>query len=273
MINRIVLIVVCIFWLVMNLVLYRYEVGDKNKYHSSVPIETVWKKVLMSPDQSSLEIFQSGRRIGNCRWIAGAGEEQMRKFLQSEEGEPTKNVIEKPNFYTIDFDGSLAIKEVKGNIRFYFFAVLPDEKSWSNVNVRVSFEKMNIIVNASSSNETVSIRIETPDNLISRRFTFAELSNPANILQSVGGPIGLLFLPELTSITKTNASATSKINLDYKSYYHNMTVGTTTLWVYRVEVSLFKRFTAAINISKAGEVLKVELPNNIELINEAFVNL
>jgi len=258
---------------VMNLLLYRYEIGDKNKYHSSVPIETVWKKVLMSPDESSLEIFQNGKQIGNCRWVAGAGEEQMRKFLQSEEGEPTKTTIVKPSSYTIDFDGNLAIKEVKGNIRFYFHAVLLDENSWSNLNIRVSFEKMNININASAFNETLVLRMETPETVFSKRFTFAELRNPANILRSVGVPAGLLLLPELSSITRTNASASPRINLDWQSYYDNMTVGKTTMWVYRVEINLFKRFKAAIDISRAGEILKVELPNNIELVNEAFVNL
>lgn len=273
MINRIVLAVVCIFWLVMNLMLYRYEVGNKSKYHSSVPIETVWKKVLMSPDQSSLEIFQSGKRIGVCRWIAGAGDEQMRKFLQSEEGEPTKTAIIKPSFYTIDFDGNLSIRDVNGNIRFYFHALLPDEKSWSNLNIRVTVDRMNVNINASSSNETMVLRIDTPEDVFQKRFTFDELRNPANILQSLGGPVGLLFLPELSSLTQTNVSASSKINLDWQAYYDNMIVGKTALWVYRVEINLFKRFKAAVNISRAGEILKIELPNNIELINEAFVNL
>ena len=115
--------------------------------------------------------------------------------------------------------------------------------------------------------------METPETVFSKRFTFAELRNPANILRSVGVPAGLLLLPELSSITRTNASASPRINLDWQSYYDNMTVGKTTMWVYRVEINLFKRFKAAIDISRAGEILKVELPNNIELVNEAFVNL
>lgn len=257
----------------MNYLLFRYESGNRNRYHSTVPIDVVWKKVLMSPDPSNLEIFYQGKRIGNCRWVAGAGEEQMRKFLQSDEGEPTKTPIQKPTFYTIDFDGSVMVKGMKGNARFYFHTLLQNENVWSNLSLRVSMENLTVNLNALAADETVLLRIDTPQETFSKKFTFAELMNPTAILQSLGGPLSLLLLPELPSGSGTNLIGTTRIDLNYRSYYDNLTIGKSPLRVYKVEVILWGKFKAVATISRAGEILKIELPDNLVLINEALVNL
>jgi hypothetical protein len=257
----------------MNILLYKYESGNRNQYHSPVPIETVWKKVLMSPDPSKLEIFYRGKRVGNCRWVAGAGEEQMRKFLQSEEGEPTKNNIQNPTTYTIDLDGNVMVKDFRGSLRFYFHSLLKDENTWSNLSIRVNMEKMTIHLNAFAANESLILRIETPDQTFSKKFTFAELMNPSAILQSIGGPFLALLLPELPALGSNTNQPGANLKIEQRAYNYNLTIGNTTLRTYRVEVKLMERFKAVATISRAGEILKIELPDNIVLINEALVSL
>lgn len=273
MTNRILFVFVCLFWLTMNILLYKYESGNKSQYYSPVPVETVWKKVLMSPDPSTLEIYYRGKRIGNCRWIAGAGEEQMRKFLQTEEGEPTKNSIQKPASYTIDLDGTLMVKDLKGSVRFYFHSLLQNENIWSNMSLRISMEKMTINLNASAANESIILRIESPEQTFSKRFTFADLMNPSAVLQSLGGPYLSFLLPELPAIGSTTNQSGTNIRVEPRAYSYILNVGNSTIKTYRVEVKFMEHFKAAATISRAGEILKVELPDNILLINEALVSL
>ena len=275
MINRVIFITILLLWLAANYMLYQYENANRRKYTSSVPIETVWKKVLTSPDPSSLEIYSQDKRIGTCRWSAGAGEEQMRKFLQSDEG-AIQTPLPKPSYYTIDLDGNVRLSDLKTVARFYFHASLPDEKNWSNILLRVSLDKATIYMNAIAKDETVNLKLEAGKTYFDRTFKFSELLNPSFILQSLGVPLGGLFLPEMPLIINTNSSSTNLnnlgIQLDWKAYHDNMTVGKVNLKVYRVEAVVWGKFKAVATISRAGEILKIELPENITLINTALAN-
>lgn len=277
MINRVIFALIFLFWLAANFFLYEYENANRRRYTSSVPIETVWKKILTSPDPSSLEIYSQDRRIGTCRWTAGVGEEQMRKFLQADEG-AIQTPLPKPSYYTIDLDGNVRLTDLKTVARFYFHASLPDENNWSNIVLRISLDKSTVYMTANAKEETVNLKFETGKTYFNRTFKFAELLNPALIMQSLGIPMGVLFLPEVSSIVNTNTASTNllnaaKIQLDWKAYHDNMTVGKVNLKVYRVEATIWGKFKVSATISRAGEILKIELPENITLINTALANL
>lgn len=277
MINRIIFALIFLLWLAANYLLYQYENTNRRKYTSSVPIETVWKKMLTSPDPSSLEIYSQNGRIGTCRWIAGAGEEQMRKFLQADEG-AIQTPLPRPSYYTIDLDGNVRISELKSVARFYLHATLLDENTWSNIILRLNFDKTTIYMNATAREETVNLKIESGKVFLNRTFKFSELLNPSLVLQSLGFPLGGFLFPEIpanigTSLASTNLNNTPKISLDWKCYHDNMNIGKVNLRVYRVEAMLWGKFKVAATISRAGEILKVELPENISLINTALPNL
>lgn len=277
MINRLIFIFIFLIWLAVNYLLFQHEHANRRKYASSVPIETVWKKILTSPDPSSLEIYSQNRRLGTCRWTAGAGEEQMRKFLQSDEG-AIQTPLPKPSYYTIDLDGNVRLEDLKSVARFYFHASLPDENTWSNIILRLSFDKTTIYMTASARDETVNLKLDSGKIYLNRSFKFAELMNPSLVLHSLGIPLGGLFLPEISTSVNTNSTAANlnnvpKIQLDWKAYHDNMSVGKVNLKVYRVEAILWGKFKATATISRAGEILKIELPQNITLINSALANL
>ena len=52
-----------------------------------------------------------------------------------------------------------------------------------------------------------------------------------------------------------------------------MTLGRSRARVYRIEAQLFDRYRASIIVSRVGEILRVELPGNVILANEALANL
>ncbi len=134
-------------------------------------------------------------------------------------------------------------------------------------------EKMTVHINAFAKDETVLLRIETPQETISKKFTFAELMNPSFILQSLGGPLAMMLLPQLIPGSQTNIAELPKLDINWRCYYDNLAVGKSTLRVYRIEAKLPGGFQVAATISKAGEILKIELPDNIVLLNEALVSL
>src|SRR5574342_757057 len=75
MFARAAFILIALFWLTMNVLLWRTEFGGRPGAGSSVPAELVWQKILTAPDSSSLVILLNEKRAGVCHWITGVGEQ------------------------------------------------------------------------------------------------------------------------------------------------------------------------------------------------------
>lgn len=43
--------------------------------------------------------------------------------------------------------------------------------------------------------------------------------------------------------------------------------------VFRLQAHLFDRYQAVVTVSRSGEIMRVELPNGIQLVNDALTNL
>src|SRR5437773_3244856 len=88
MFNRFYFPLIALFWVVMNVLLWRAEFGGGNEAASAVSTEVVWQKILTAPDDSTLEISLNGKRIGYCRWVANVGEELATGKISSEDYVP-----------------------------------------------------------------------------------------------------------------------------------------------------------------------------------------
>ncbi len=62
--SRIAFLCVTLFWVAMNLLLWRSEFGSRDALGTPVPVELVWRKVLTAPDHSALQIRRDGTTIG-----------------------------------------------------------------------------------------------------------------------------------------------------------------------------------------------------------------
>ena len=63
MASRLTFIAITLFWVVMNILLWRSEFGA-GRAGSPVPVAAVWQKILTAPDNSSLTVIYKGRKIG-----------------------------------------------------------------------------------------------------------------------------------------------------------------------------------------------------------------
>jgi hypothetical protein len=73
--NRLCLLLAAVFWITMNVLLWRSEFRGEDELGSAVPVEIVWHKMLTAPDDSALEISHRGNKVGHCRWRVNVGEE------------------------------------------------------------------------------------------------------------------------------------------------------------------------------------------------------
>ena len=117
MFNRLYFPLIVVFWIVMNVLLWRAEFGGGNEAVSAVSGDVVWQKILTAPDDSTLEISWNGKRIGYCRWVANVGEELATGKIANEDYVP-EGMIRRLGRYTIDMEGNVLVGEPVSRMRF-----------------------------------------------------------------------------------------------------------------------------------------------------------
>lgn len=75
MLSRVSFVLLALFWVAMNVLLWETEYGSGESSGSPVPISIVWGKVLTAPDGSMLTMRYHGKTVGFCRWSTAVSEE------------------------------------------------------------------------------------------------------------------------------------------------------------------------------------------------------
>ena len=117
MLNRLLFFLIALFWITMNVLLWRSEFGSRGKLGSAVPVAVVWQKMLTAPDDSSLEITRQGKKIGFCRWVANVGEELATGKMSSEDFIP-EGMVKALASYSVDVEGNVAYDGPANRVRF-----------------------------------------------------------------------------------------------------------------------------------------------------------
>jgi len=69
-----------------------------------------------------------------------------------------------------------------------------------------------------------------------------------------------------------SAGSAANFGLQWNARLDRLAIGSTTIRVYRLEARLLDRFKAALLVSPVGEILRIELPDEILLTNEGMAN-
>src|ERR1051326_8219267 len=186
MISRIVLIVLTLFWLTMNILLWRAEYGREGSAGSSVPAEVVWRKILTAPDSSSLSIFHHGKKVGFCHWVSGIGEElaQITEDNSSPEG-----MVRHIRGYRLQLEGNVSSDEVGNRIRFESALTLTTNQLWQDFNLRIILRPAMLEIHSSATEQRVKFHVDDGEEKFDRVIKFSELQNPQALLREFGGPV------------------------------------------------------------------------------------
>jgi hypothetical protein len=71
----------------------------------------------------------------------------------------------------------------------------------------------------------------------------------------------------------SSPAATVSLGLEWEASTDWLPIGHTQMRVYRLEARLLGRFRAVILVSLEGEILRVELPDDIVLTNDVLTSL
>ena len=271
MTRAISLIIITLFFVTMNVLLWRSEFGSSRQFGASLPAEGVWEKVLTAPDNSFLSIRYHGKRIGTCHWSPSIGQERSNRLLV-EDAVP-EGMIETPTSYSIEMNGNLSVDDSK--VRFSLDVGLATNQTWRSLQLHLSLRPTTLDIQASAAEQAVHIRMDDGQEHIAKTLQFSELRQPDKLLKELGGPL----LPAaLTSIGLTpalagSARANASLGLDWKAHYDHLRVGGDSMRVIRLSARLLDRYQISFLVSPVGEILRIELPDDIVLMNDALANL
>jgi hypothetical protein len=267
--QRVIFMLLAAFWVVMNILLWRAEYGAKEYVGAAVSPQQIWEKVLTAADASTLEIFHKGKRIGAARWVASIGE--AHKGSSSGTDESPEGMVRKISGYTLDFDGNLGVEGLGGNLRFYLHLVMNERQEWKDMNLRLGVKPIAVEVHANAANESLELSWQDGMTEWKRNWKFAELKDPLKLIEEfdAAGMLGAWVGAMLPAKAPTNTVAVS-VGMDWKAHHDILRIGGTDVRVYRLEVRLFGNYRAVMIISRAGEIMRVELPGDVTMINYAL---
>jgi hypothetical protein len=285
MLSRFALAVFTLFWVVMNLLLWRAEYGATTSAGAAVPAAVIWQKMLTAPDTSSLAVYHHGRKIGFCHWMTSVGEELAR--LNDEDAAP-EGLLERVSGYRIQLDGNLMLENSAPRIRFDGSLKLATNHLWQEFSARLIFkgaagprgegfpgtqESLSEALEIRSLNaeQTLHLKAQTGDLTFERALPFSELQSPGALLSEFAGPLAYQILSGITWPGGARNNAPLPLGLKWEANNDSILIGHSRVRVFRLQTR-FLDYKAVLFVSRVGEILRVELPHEVLLLNDQLAS-
>lgn len=256
MISRLIFLLIAVFWVAMNLLLWRVEY-DSHGAGIRVPVALVWQKILTAPDVSSLNVFQDGERTGFCEFSTRV----EREMAALDESDVVPKKINSRAGYQILFDGNISLGDYTNRLAFNGQIEFSRQREWREINLRLSSHPVMFEIHSLAAEQTVHLTTVSDGVTNEQVFSFADLQNP-NALWSAftgysGGWAAGLDLP----IDLQAPSALAQ-NIQWNARLDRLKLGGESVSAYRLETRILDQ-PIVIYVSTLGEILRIELPGGV----------
>ena len=265
MLTRVVFGVLAAFWLTMNVLLWRAEYGAGPALGSSVPAEVVWEKILTAPDSSSLSVFHKGKKSGFGHWVTSVSEDLDR--ISSTDAAP-EGMVRKIVNYRLELNGNIVWNDPADRFRFDSHLTLDRHRNWQEFALRLNFPGGSTELHGAAAEQAVRFTYQDETQKFARTFSFSELENPEALLQEFGGPFVGGLLTEIVPGLPKDRAALGNVGLHWEARNESLKLGHSSVRVFRLKATLLDRFGIVVFVSRVGEILRVELPDGIVLVND-----
>lgn len=269
MVSRVLFALLALFWFTMNVLLWQTESGSRQAEDSEVPVQLVWRKMLTSPDSSSLQLLHRGRNIGFCHWITSVGEE----WATVTEENLRPGLPRKSRRYNIRLQGSVLIPQFANRVRFDGSLKVGADHQWRELNLRCSVRSITWQIHADASHKTLELNMQDDETRWSRVFSFSDLEHPSGIVAEFLGPYAAELLGEAGPPSMRAGAAFSGLAVQWDAREDSFWIGHSPVRAYRLQTQLLDRYRIAIVVSRVGEILRVELPDEVVLVNDQLTVL
>src|SRR5213594_2098472 len=214
--SRFFIVLSTTFFVVMNVLLWRWEIAGNGNSGSPVSVRGVWEKVLTAPDFSSLEIQHRGKTVGHCRWVPSITEQP--KNLRASNETPPEGMVRRPLYYVLDLSGTVHLDDGPP-ARFSMDLKLSTNHAWREFALRVTLRPREWTIRSVAAEEKVRLLIEDDGMRSEQVFTFSDLRNPDKRLRELGGPLLPATLAALgVSIPKADPIQNFSLGLNWEAH-------------------------------------------------------
>ena len=257
MISRVTFLVIAVFWIAMNVLLWRAEYVSHGT-GVRVPAALVWQKILTAPDISSLTVFQDGQRIGFCEFSTSIEQE----MATLDEGKPVPETINTRTGYQIRFNGNVGLGDFTNRVTFNGLLKFSRKREWRELNLKVSSHFATVEVHSLVDEKNVQLTITSDDISTERVFSFDDLKNPNALWHAFAGNLGGEWADDLDFTPVFQTPAVHAQDIHWEAHLDRLTIGRELVPAYRLETSVLGH-PIVIYASTLGEILRVELPGGV----------
>jgi hypothetical protein len=252
---RLIFPAVAVFWLTMNVLLWRAEFGAQGG-DTPVPVALVWRKILTAPDASSLSVYQNGERTGYCEFSTSIGQEMA---AVDADKLPPENLFKRAG-YQIHLAGNVSFGDFTNRLKFDGHMRFSATRQWREVTVKLTTRQATVEIHSLATNQTVHVKISGDGGVMERELALADLQSPAALLRAFVGDLadpllGALEMPDFKMLAGEQA-------LEWSARRTRIKIGAEAVPVYRLETTVLGH-VITVDCSTLGEVLRVTLPGNI----------
>jgi hypothetical protein len=268
MLSRLLLFVVTLFWVTMNVLLWRAEYGEQPGTGSTLPARVVWQKMLTAPDSSSLSIWYRGKKVGFCHWLTSVNQELSDVASQvATEDDPLEGMLKEVTQYRVQLEGNVGMESVNERLRFDTQLTLSTNQLVQQFNLRLYYRPVSWSIQLNTAAQTIKVVEEEGDDAVRRvrHLKVSDFQDPAAALRGLVGPLGaglVNLLPPIGLLQKEAA------NLDWQARHASLRMGHSPVPVYRLSARALDQFGIVIYVSRVGEILRAELPEGVVLVND-----
>lgn len=268
MVKQATFALITLFWVVMNFLLWRSELGPGHDLASAVPASLVWEKILTAPDDSHLSLSQREKKLGYLRLRPVVAEENGETSVPSET-EP-EGIIRRRGEHRLEFEISFVAEAIGKSVRCSGQLAFDQALAWRHVRAEASVRPYSLEIKGDSASREIWFRLAEGDTEWIRSFQLDDLRRPETLLQGPGSEALLSLLPSALAAT---SAANLELGLEWQARSEWLRIGRSKVRVYRLEARLFDRHQIVLLVSRVGELLRVELPADLRLVNDIlFVN-
>ena len=257
MISRITFLFIAVFWIAMNVLLWRAEYVSHGA-GVRVPVALVWQKILTAPDISSLTVFQDGQRVGFSEFSTSIEQE----MATLDEGKPVPESINTGTGYQIRFNGNVGLGDFTNRLTFNGLLKFSHQREWRELNLKVSSHFVTAEVHSLAAAQTVQLTITSDDLSTERVFSFDDLKNPNALWHAFAGNLGGDWGDDLDLPGVLQTPATPAQEIHWEAHLDRLTIGREFVPAYRLETRILDH-PIVIYASTLGEILRVELPGGV----------
>ena len=164
MTGRVVFGLITVFWVIMNVLLWRIEFSGKGTGGSPVSSDVVLERLLTSPDPSTLEVSHQGRTMGFLHWYPDPGEEPQTVF--SGDYVP-QGMVQSARGLEVRLEGSVSPPSLGTGVRLDLAVNLSADRAWKSLNFHAGSRQVQILFGDSflgGSSVEIGHRFRLPRN-------------------------------------------------------------------------------------------------------------